>query len=278
MTTLTAVTEMNERQLEIFSFCESYFFDHENPALVTKNARYFREGYDAFGLDEFQLKRLRDTVLHRWNPSVQELAELGNHFFATGKYEFCSLAIMLLKKHRPRFDREVYDQVRKWVDNGVENWAHADLISTRITPVFLELGIASLDDFSSWLQSPCKWTRRVATVTMLYLKNSAPVQVLLDFIEPLMGDEKRTVQQGVGWLLRELWKEHPEEVEEYLFQHKESTPRLIIQNATEKMNKDSKKRFRRTGSDQKKPPKPKPAPPVVEDIDLEHIFTEEDDE
>ena len=44
MTLLTARTELDPRQQEIFSFCEAYFFAHENPALVNKNARYFAEG------------------------------------------------------------------------------------------------------------------------------------------------------------------------------------------------------------------------------------------
>ena len=150
MIALTAVTEMNERQLEIFCHCEKFFFDHEKPALVNKYAHYFTEGYDAFGISEEEMKLLRDEVLSKWEPSVQELAELGRHFFATGKYEFGSLAIMLLKKHRPRFDREVYESVKRFTEESLANWAHADLISTKITPVFLELEIANMEDFAEW--------------------------------------------------------------------------------------------------------------------------------
>ena len=56
MIALTAVTEMNERQLEIFCHCEKFFFDHEKPALVNKYAHYFTEGYDAFGISEEEMK------------------------------------------------------------------------------------------------------------------------------------------------------------------------------------------------------------------------------
>ncbi len=247
MTTLTAVTEMNERQLEIFSHCEKYFFEHENPQQVMKNAHFFKEGYDAFGLSEEQLKDLRNHILRQYAPTPDEISELGCHFFATGKYEFGSLAIMLLKKHRPRVTRVVYENVKLWLDQGVENWAHADLIATKITPVFLELGIASMDDFAGWMESESKWTRRVAAVTMLYMKDKVSPEQLLDYIKPLMTDENRVVQQGVGWLLRELWKLYSQEVEDFLIEHKETTPRLIMQYATEKIHKDKKKRFRRAG-------------------------------
>ncbi len=256
MILLTARTEMNERQLEIFRFCEQYFFAHENPLYVSKYAHYFSEGYDAFGLDEEELKKLRDDVLERFDPTVPELAELAVHFFATGKYEFGSLAILLLKKHRPRFDRSVYEGVKRCADNGVENWAHADLIAGKITPVFIELGIAGMDDFREWIASPSKWTRRIAAVTMLYQRNRVTAPELLEFVQPLMKDPERAVQQGAGWFLRELWKISPREVEDYLFLHKDTAPRLIIQYATEKMNKDRKKRFRKAiGHD---PDKPRP--------------------
>jgi 3-methyladenine DNA glycosylase AlkD len=256
MTTLTAATQMDPRQLEIFSFCEKYFFDHENPANVGKYARYFTDGYDAFGLEEPQLKELRDEVFARFEPSVPELARLARHFFATGKYEFGSLAILLLKKHRPRFERIVYDEMKSCLDGFVDNWAHSDLIATKITPVFLELGIAGMEDFRNWLTSESKWTRRVAAVTMLWQRKRLPAIELLEFVRPLMRDPERPVQQGVGWLLRELWKSSPQEVEDFLFENKDTAPRLIIQYATEKMSKDKKKRFRRAISEKKKPRKP----------------------
>ncbi|MDD4224450.1 MAG: DNA alkylation repair protein [Candidatus Cloacimonetes bacterium] len=264
MTLLTARTELDPRQQEIFSFCEEYLFAHENPAQVNKNARYFTEGYDAFGLSDDHLRELRDSVLDRFDPSVPELAELAYHFFATGKYELGSLGLMLLKKHRPRFDRSVFEQIRRALDEVVENWAHSDVIATKITPVLLELNIASLEDFGPWRHSESQWTRRVAAVTLLYLRSHRPVELLLEFIQPLMRDLTRPVQQGVGWFLRELWKVHPREVEDFLFANKESSPRLIIQYATEKMNKDKKKRFRRAitkAVNPKKPHKRKERPP-----------------
>ncbi len=267
MTTLLAATRMDERQLEIFSFCESYFFDHENPQLAAKYARYFTEGYDAFGLEEAQLKELRQLIFQNFEPTVPELASLAYHFFATGKYEFGSLALILLKKHRPRYTRLVYDEIKRCLDDVVENWAHSDLIATKLTPVLLELDIATMEDFASWLSSPSKWTRRVAAVTMLYQRTRLSAQELLDFIQPLMCDTERAVQQGVGWFLRELWKLHPREVEDFLFTNKETAPRLIIQYATEKMNKDKKKRFRRAITNPRKqhrPQHPKSKPPQEE--------------
>ena len=248
--------EMTTRQQEIFSYCEKYFFDHENPTLMIKNSHFFREGYDAYGLSEPELKELRDTVLEGFQPSVQEIADLAKIFFSTGKYEFGSLGFMLLKKHRPRFDRYVYDAVRQIMDSGVENWAHCDLFSQKITPVFLELGIASVEDFESWRDSSCRWTRRCGILTLLYLRDKASPEMLLEFAIPMLGEQDRIVQQGLGTFMRELWKLHSEEVEDFLAAHKEEIPRAVMQYAIEKVARDKKKRFHRS-SPEKKPHKNK---------------------
>jgi hypothetical protein len=54
------------------------------------------------------------------------------------------------------------------------------------------------------------------------------------------------MQKGLGWFLREAWTICPEETEDFLLKWKESCGRIIIQYATEKMDKENRDRFRRT--------------------------------
>jgi 3-methyladenine DNA glycosylase AlkD len=77
------------------------------------------------------------------------------------------------------------------------------------------------------------------------LKETADFQLLFDFIEPLMLDQERVVQQGLGWFLREAWKIRKNETEAFLFKWKNEAPRLIYQYATEKMTANEKKRFKK---------------------------------
>ncbi|HNX37351.1 MAG TPA: DNA alkylation repair protein [Candidatus Cloacimonadota bacterium] len=230
---------------QICRVCEKFFLANENPVLVAKYSRYFKEGYDAYGLEEDQIRELKARLLQEYEIGPLEAAELGLLFFKTGKYEFGSLAVMLLKKFRPRFTREIFDIVRLWFDQGVENWAHSDYICSKITPVFLELKIVTLEDFADWRVAESKWTRRAVPVTMLFLRKSVAPEILLNFIQPMMLDSERVVHQGLGWFLKQLWVVHPAEVEGFLHQHKNTASRLIIQYATEKMKKERRKRFRK---------------------------------
>lgn len=250
------MNEIDPKYQKAYNLCEKYCFDHENPLLAIKNAAFFPEGYDAYGLTESEIVELRDLILNETGFSVPELAEFGKVLLASGKYELGSAAIMVLKKHRPRLDRSVYEAVKYDLDHYVENWAHCDLLCTKITPVFLELNIADLEDFRSWRESKSKWTRRAAAVTMLYLRDREEPQVLLDYIEPMMQEPEKVAQQGIGWFLRELWKIHPQVVEDFLFAHREDAPLLLMQHATDKMNKVLQYRLRRAVVNKSKP-KPK---------------------
>jgi len=254
--------ELDPRYKEVLAKVEKYCLDHEDPLIVSKYARYFREGYDAFGLEEEQIHALRDEILAAYSFSALETAELGWYLLQPGKYEYASVAVLLLKEKKDEFDRDVFDWVQKWFDKGVDNWAHSDMLCSQITPVFLDKEIVRMEDFVPWRDSTSRWTRRAVPVTLLALRKTAEPEALLEFIEPMMLDDARVVHQGLGWFLRELWKLHHEQVEDFLGKYKDTCARLIIQYATEKMKEDKKERFRRTKAPKQAKPLPKkPVPP-----------------
>lgn len=227
---------------QISAFCH----EHANPELVTKYSRYFREGYDAFGLNDKQVHELADSIADSFSLDTMSLFPLGLQLFQSGKYEFGSIAILLLEKQAKHFDESCLEGVRNWFDAGVNNWAHSDVLCTRITPLFLQNGIVELSAFDEWRSSVSRWTRRAVPVTMLCLRKSHNPDALLSFIDGMMGDEERVVHQGLGWFLRELWKLHPSVVEAFLLKHKDHCARLIIQYATEKMSAQMKQNYKKT--------------------------------
>ena len=236
--------EISEIQQQILDACMRYLYEHEDPQVVIKNYSQHKDSiYDAFGLTEEEQREMLMMVLDGYGLSVPELADLGTVFVAQHKYELQLLAVQMLKKHRPRMDRHCYDQVKKWLDDGLENILIVDLLAEKITPVFLELGIASIDDFKSWRESESKWTRRVGILTMLYLKDKVSSDVLLEFAEPLLNDPEKIVQQAVGIYLMELWGFYSEPVEEFLANNKDKAAPLVIQHATEKMNWEKRKNY-----------------------------------
>ncbi|MCE5185257.1 MAG: DNA alkylation repair protein [Planctomycetaceae bacterium] len=236
---------MNETQLyeDIIKYC----LTHADPDVVLKYKRYFKEGYDAYGLSDKLFKDKVDAVLARPGFNLKLALDTGAMLVQSGKYEETSFAIVLLTGLADQFDKKTFKAAEKWFRSGIVNWAHCDIFCGRLMTEFFNRGIITLDDIFDWRASGRTYQRRAVPVSMLCLlkieKNFKP---LFQFIEPLMLDPEEKVQQGLGWFLREAWKLQPKPTETFLLKWKDRAPRTIIQYATEKMSPEDKQRFKRT--------------------------------
>jgi 3-methyladenine DNA glycosylase AlkD len=235
---------------EIRAACEA----HADPARAAKYARYFVEGYDAYGID-FKSAAWRQ-LLNAWlekhrAAGLAFFLELGDLLVRTGKYEEASVAIVLVSKLREEYTPDAFAHLGTWFHGGIRNWAHNDVLCGEVLQDFLIRAVVPLDALSEWRASEHKYRRRAVPVMMLgLLDKTADYRPPLGVIRPMMLDAEKVVQQGLGWFLREAWKRNPRVVEPFLLEYKNTAPRLIFQYATEKMTPAQKNRFRRdaTGS------------------------------
>lgn len=225
----------NELYDKILKNALKFCYDREDPVRAIRNMRNFYEGYDAFGIEDEEIKVLRDRILDEYDLEVEELADLGTILLKTGKYELGTLAIMFLKKNRPRLTTYICEQVRYWLDELVENWAHADFLAIKILPVLFELELMDVEEWQKWRDSESKWTRRAALVTFVWLKRAVDAEKILEFATPVLKDKERVVQQGLAWLLSDLWHKSSEPVEEYLLEYKKDMSPNTLKSISEKM-------------------------------------------
>jgi len=236
--------KIEKKFAEIRKFCEQ----NADPQIVKKYARFFTEGYDAYGLTQQIFEAQRDKWFNSWKQelSVNDFILLGDRLIATGKYEEASFAIAFLYSDIRKLIPEVFEKLGSWLENGITNWAHTDVLSGRILAYFINSKIIEIESLKKWTGSGSVWKRRAVPVTLVEaLKTDIPLERILSVIEPLMPDNERKVQQGLGWLLREAWKKYPDKTEKFLLKWKDTCGRTIIQYATEKMNKEDRIRFRK---------------------------------
>jgi len=229
---------------EIRSFCEA----HADPAQVTRYRKYFREGYDAYGVHQDVWERQRDAWIEEYRSrlGLKGFLALGNRLVRTGKFEEASFAIYFVLPFEAAFTADTFDRLGAWFDHGVRNWAHSDTACSVLLGPFLERGIVPVSRMAGWRTAASKWKRRAVPVTLLaLLDRPAKVPSLLRFIRPMMQDRERVVHQGLGWFLREAWKVRPDAVEPFLLGWKDRAPRLIFQYATERMTPQKRARFRK---------------------------------
>jgi len=231
---------------QLFDDIRAYCIRHQDAGIVAKYSRYFKEGFDAYGLTQELLERKCKVILSLKGVDLQCVLETSHLLVASGKYEETSFAYLLTKFFIKEFDRSTFYEIQRWFSIGIINWAHTDVICSELLPHFIRENIISLHDFESWRNSDNKFQRRAVPVTFIKpFKEGYELLPLLDFVDYLMLDRERVVHQGLGWFLRECWKKQPEPIETFLHKWKNESPRLIFQYATEKMSKEYRQQFRK---------------------------------
>jgi 3-methyladenine DNA glycosylase AlkD len=235
------MSQAEDIYLEIHNYCVS----NANDELVKKYSRYFKGGYDAWGLPQELFNSKNKELTERGVLNYDLIFQIAPLLMKTGKYEETSFAITMLMSLSKGFDKSVFKRLESWFTIGIHNWAHADYLGMTVLPMFIKNASVNVDDFIPWISSEFKFQRRCVPVTFIKSIKDMPINKLLDIIEPLMHDSEREVHQGVGWFLREAWKIHPEEIERFLLKYKNSAPRLIFQYACEKMKPEQKAKFKK---------------------------------
>ncbi|HZL09549.1 MAG TPA: DNA alkylation repair protein [Prolixibacteraceae bacterium] len=232
----------NELVQEIKSYCIA----NADEERIVKSQRYFKEEFIGYGLTSKQIQDKVEELLKGNKLDLQTILDTTPLLMKSGKYEEIAFALLLLNGFWKEYTLETFLTIGNWFTISIHNWAHADILGMYILPKFMDRNIITMDDLSSWLESPFKFQRRCVPVTLIkHIKKTRQVMPSIVFVEKLMSDTGREVHQGMGWFLREAWKISPSEVEIFLEKWKDTAPRLIIQYACEKMTAENKLRFKR---------------------------------
>ena len=234
---------------EIFDDIHRYGMANENIALVQKYQRYFKEGYDAYGLNHEQVESKVKELLAIPGITQELIHRTSLLLVRSPKYEMTVIAIRLVLSFYKSWTIDTFKTVEKWFSVGITNWAQTDYICGEVMNLFFKKNLITIDSLDDWRSAKNKFQRRAAVVSLIKpMKVATDFTPYFDFITPMMHDREREVHQGLGWFLRESWKKQPDIAEKFLLQFRDTAPRLIFQYATEKMNVEGKQRFRKDKS------------------------------
>lgn len=231
-----------KKQKEIRDFCVK----NADPEIVKKYTRYFKDGFDGYGIDSKVFEKQRDLWINGWKNemALNDYLDLGDELIRSGKFEEKSMAIAFVASERLNYSPATFDRIGKWFKMGITNWATADVLCMLVLCNFLIDQVVFYEKLKEWTSSESEWQRRAVPVTLVELiKKGLNTETALPVIEPLMLDDSEYVQKGIGTLLRGLWKKYPKEIENFLMSWKDQCGRLIVQYATEKMDKEYRKKL-----------------------------------
>ncbi len=238
---------INTKVKEIRDFCET----NSDPEIVKKYQRYFKEGYDGYGIDDNLFKQQIEIWIEQWENemSIESYLTLGDELMKNGRFDEKHVAINLLKSCRKDFSKDTFNRVGDWFDYGINNWATTDVLCMLVMSNLLFDKVVDFNDLESWIDSDSEWKRRAVPVALIELDKltkDLKFTEAIELVESLMLDDSEYVQKGIGTLLRGLWKKYPSQIEDFLMKWKDKCGRLIIQYSTEKMDKDYRKKFRKS--------------------------------
>ncbi|MCX6287202.1 MAG: DNA alkylation repair protein [Bacteroidetes bacterium] len=230
----------------IFKETETFCKANADPAIVLKYSRYFKEGYDAYGVSSALLNQKVEEILTLEGITNEQINIICLQLVRSPKYEMTSIAVLLLTKTNKQWDHETFATIEKMFSFGISNWGHTDYICSEIIPEMIKKKLISMDTLKPWRKAANRFQRRAAVVGLIKpMKKASDFNPYFEFIDPMMMDRERVVHQGLGWFLREAWKKQDEPTEKFLLKWKDSAARLIFQYATEKMTPAQKSRFRK---------------------------------
>ena len=163
-----------------------------------------------------------------------------------GDVLFCALDYLRFRV-RKQVSPNLWSIIRNWVQR-VENWAHSDEMSWVYSYVLEAYFDEVFEDLVTWNKSDDLWPKRISIVSLIHYtgKNSVflPPEIVFPMVERCIDDHRYYMQKATGWVLREMNREYPEEVEEYLTRHLSVIGSDALSRSVEHMAKDRRNWWR----------------------------------
>jgi len=205
-----------------------------------KMRRFFREPLDGRGLTTAQIEEVVRLVWPNVRGNLPQALDVVGKLMESRVLEEASVGIRLLRKMTRRFYPELFNAFDGWV-NHLTNWANTDGLSCWLIAETIGLDPQLANRLQEWTGSENRWRRRAAAVSLVpIVRKGEMLDEAFALAERLMTDEDDMVQKGVGWLLKEASKKHPDEVRDFLIRWRDRAPALVLRYASEKLPKDKR--------------------------------------
>jgi 3-methyladenine DNA glycosylase AlkD len=212
--------------------------NHFNAEEAAKTKRYFREKIETWGLNLVKCKEIANSFYPRVKGNLPLTIEVAGDLHAQQVIELPTIGDYMLRRMRGKLTPQHFDVFDGWVDN-LSNWANTDGFCTGIVFVTVQKDPALVRRLLDWTASENRWRRRAAAVSLVPIaRRGEMLDDVFRVADRLMEDRDDMAQKGVGWLLKEASKKHPQEIHDYLIRWKPKTTGLVLRYASEKLPPD----------------------------------------
>ncbi|MCT4644154.1 MAG: DNA alkylation repair protein [Carboxylicivirga sp.] len=202
--------------------------------------RFFKEEIFFYGVSMPNVKSISKTHFK----TIKELPksqifDLCEELFQSGNLEESIVACHWSYALKKQYEPEDFVRFKHWVNNYINNWATCDTFCNHTIGDFVKMYPEFVGELLSFTQSPNRWMRRAAAVSLIVpAKKGLFMNIVFQIADALLTDEDDLVRKGYGWMLKVTSQAHERPVFEYVMQHKDVMPRVSLRYAIEKMPKE----------------------------------------
>jgi 3-methyladenine DNA glycosylase AlkD len=214
--------------------------DLSDPARAADHLRYFKEEIETYGLEMPDIKDIAARYYKELKGDLPGAMDLTEELMRTRNLTLSEVGIHMLRRFKRHIKGTHFPRFDGWVD-FLTNWANTDNLCCGLIALAVKDDPSHVESLVNWTGSGNRWRRRAAAVSLVPLVRKGDLfEDSIRVAARLMTDGDDMVRKGVGWMLKEASKVHPQEIHDYLVKWKPDTPALILRYASEKLPKELK--------------------------------------
>ena len=141
------------KTIEIINDIRDFCRQNQDPAMVEKYKRYFKDGYDAWGLGPGLAPGKAKDIIAKPGMSLELALEAAPFLIKSGKYEETFFAFLLTQGFHKEWTKQTFFEMENWFTIGFTNWAHTDYFCGEIMHLFFKKNIIGMNDLREWRET-----------------------------------------------------------------------------------------------------------------------------
>jgi 3-methyladenine DNA glycosylase AlkD len=210
-----------------------------DPKRAQSATRFFKEGEEAlvYGVGMNEVGKIGKAFYNQIRDCAKsEIFDLCEELWKSKYLEEAVVACIFSESLHKKYEPSDFQTFERWVAQYVNNWADCDTLCNHTVGTFIMTYPEYINELKRWTQSPNRWMRRAAAVTLIIpARKGLFLRDIFEIANLLLLDGDDLVQKGYGWMLKAASQSHPQEVFEYVMQNRGVMPRTALRYAIEKM-------------------------------------------
>jgi 3-methyladenine DNA glycosylase AlkD len=144
---------------------------------------------------------------------------------------------------RKQYASADFGRFETWLEKYVAGWGSCDDFCTHAFGHLIYAFPEHISNLKAWIPAENRWFRRAAAVVMIYsIRREQGRAAAFEIADQLLMDPDDLVQKGYGWMLKEISKDEPQQVFEFVLKRKIVMPRTALRYAIEKLPPELRQR------------------------------------